>query len=211
MQFLQCLHFFWTDPKADYAVRLSGDEWKEWGALMAICLLSGECKKSTEFTEQTEAQLAMNSVPALIMFILLHLSTRTTADQPLPPWMWKYAFVYTELGVTIYAHFPKLVVTKDGEARWKFVSRKVSEKFRKMWAESASNDLRMRGRAVIDMMRSHTEFLLEQLLSWSKNLPESAVPIMDTLIAKARLEMEDYEWLKKKVQEMEQAKAAKAE
>jgi hypothetical protein len=201
LRFLKCLHLFGTDPKADYAVRLSGEEWRDWGALLAICILSGECKPSAEFTKQTAAQLAMNNVPALIMFILVHLSTRMTADQPLPPWMWTYGFVYTELGLTIYAHFPKLVKTDDGKWTWKFVSCEVTKDFQNMWREGEDEELQMRGLAAINMMRSHTEFVLEQLLIWSKNLPKTAVTIMDTLIARAHFEMKDYDWLLEKARE----------
>jgi hypothetical protein len=98
--------------------------------------------------------------------------------------------------------------TDDGDARWEFVS---CDDFKEMWVENPSDDLRMCGWVVMDLIRSHTECLLEQLLSWSKNLPESAVPIIDTLIARAHLKIGDHDWLKKRAQEKEQEKDAKAE
>jgi hypothetical protein len=112
----------------------------------------------------------MNSVAGLIMIIIMHLSTRKFPGQKLLPWMFLYAFVYTEKGVTIFAHFPKLV-TVGGVSRWKFVSWKISDTFRHMW-DSAEYDeeLRMRGLAAIYLMRSHTEFVVGQLFAWSQNL-----------------------------------------
>jgi hypothetical protein len=135
----------------------------------------------------------MNSVAGLIMIIIMHLSTRKSPTQKLLPWMFLYAFVYTERGITIYAHFPKLVVDAAGKSGWKFVSWKVSEIFASMWTKNGTVELRMRGLAVVYLMRSHTEFVLEQLLAWSQNLPKSAIPIMETLIARAEAEMEVYQ------------------
>jgi hypothetical protein len=200
LRFLHCLRLFGTDPKADYAARLSGEEWNLWGILLALCLFSGECKPHDKFVSQTVAQLAMNSVAGLIMIIIMHLSTRKSPSQKLLPWMFLYAFVYTEQGITIYAHFPKLVVTADGKSRWKFVSWRVSNTFETMWKYGTVDmELRMRGLAAVYLMRSHTEFVLEQLLAWSQNLPKSAIPIMETLIARADAEMEVYQKVLRKL------------
>jgi hypothetical protein len=195
MRFLDCLHLFGTDPKADYAVRLSGGAWVIWGLLLALCLLSGECKPSRNFGPKTEAQMAMNSVAALIMIILMHLSTRTTPNQKLKAWMFVYAFCYTEKGITIYAHFPKYVISHGGKGQWKFVSWRVTSKFSEMWGRNGTEDQRIRGLAALYLMRSHTEFLHEQLLTWSKNLPDSALPIIDMLIARSHARLEEYDSL----------------
>jgi hypothetical protein len=199
---LDCLRLFGTNPKADYAARLSGVDWFLCGFLLALCLLSGECKPSRNFGAKTEAQMAMNSVAALIVLILMHLSIRKSANQKLLPWMFLYAFCYTEQGITIYAHFPKFVVSPDGKGgKWKFVSWKVTNKFETMWAEDRTEPLRMRGLATLYLMKSHTEFVVEQLLAWSKNLPHSARPVIDRLIARSYLELGQWDWLIRKVHE----------
>jgi hypothetical protein len=135
----------------------------------------------------------MNSVAGLLMIIIMHLSTRKSPAQKLLPWMFLYAFVYTEQGITIYAHFPKMVIDADGKSRWKFVSWRVSKLFRFIWTKTGTVEMRMRGLAAVYLMRSHTEFVLEQLLAWSQNLPKSAAPIMEVLIARAEAEMEVYQ------------------
>jgi len=143
--------------------------------------------------------MAMNSVPALIVLILVHLSTRKSATQKLLPWMFIYAFCYTERGITVYAHFPKFVASPDGKGgKWKFVSWRVTDKFKNMWARNRTEDLRMRGLATLYLMRSHTEFVLEQLLAWSKNLPHSVLPIIDRLIARSQLQLEQCDQLIRK-------------
>jgi hypothetical protein len=202
LRFLDCFRLFGTNPKPDYAASLSGVDWLLCGFLLALCLLSGECKPARNFGAKTEAQMAMNSVATLIVLILMHLSTRKSANQKLLPWMFIYAFCYTEKGITIYAHFPKFVASPDGKGgKWKFVSWKVTEKFQEMWAKLRTEDLRMSGLATLYLMRSHTEFVLEQLLAWSKNLPRSALPIVDILIARSHVELGQWDWLIRKVHE----------
>jgi hypothetical protein len=46
---------------------------------------------------------------------------------------------------------------------------------------------------------NHTEFVLEQLLTWSKNLPRSVLPIVDILIARSHVELGQWDWLIRKV------------
>jgi hypothetical protein len=114
--------------------------------------------------------------------------------------MFLYAFIYTEKGIRIYVHFPKLVVGADTKLRWKFVSWRLSDIFRFMWTkERGSEKLRMLGLCTLYLMRSHTEFVLEQLLAWSQKLPASARPIMEALIARGEEQREVYQKVLRKL------------
>lgn len=192
MPLMNPLRFFATTPRADYAVRLSGEEWREWTDLMSLNLMSGEGKTHRNYAAndgRTAAQLAMNSVATLIIFILMYLSTRRDTgpnDPDLPAWMFTMSFVYTERGFTIYAHYPKFTGRK-----WEFASWKITQNLKDVLSQKASRADRVRCLAAFLLMRSHTLFVREQIKTWSQNLPPSVVPLMKILIARAHLEMVD--------------------
>lgn len=199
--FINALRLFATTSKPDYAARLSQKEWGDWTPLLAMILMYGEGKTQQAYnaSRRPEAQLAMNGVAILVLFILMYLSTRERSDsedKALPPWMYTNSFVYTERGFTIYGHHPKFV-----SGKWKFVSWKMSQHFHDVLTWGTSQAGRMRCLAAFFQMRSHTLFVLEQIREWKKNLPESVTPVMKMLIAKAHLDLKDEDWLRQKAEE----------
>ncbi|KIM22267.1 hypothetical protein M408DRAFT_28817 [Serendipita vermifera MAFF 305830] len=197
-RFADPLRFFGTTPEPDYAVRLFGKKWSHWTPLMALVMASGECKPIQKLKADTEAQLAMNSVATLVILILVYLSTRKSKKDPLPAWMFTMSFTYTQYGFVIYGHFPRVEKSPRGP-EWKFVSWQIANRFERVWESDTPNNLRMAGLAVLYELRAHTEFVVKQIGAWSDNLPPSVTPIMERLIAKAHLDMKDYEWLIEKV------------
>jgi hypothetical protein len=69
----------------------------------------------TDDKKDVAAQLAMNSIGTLILFILFYLDTRVKADAQFPGFCWIPAVVYHRAGFEVYAHFPKLRIDEEGE------------------------------------------------------------------------------------------------
>ncbi|KIM21485.1 hypothetical protein M408DRAFT_29554 [Serendipita vermifera MAFF 305830] len=189
-KFIDPLRHFGTNPKPDYAARVSGENWNHWPTLMSPIIVSGECKPASEVNDSTEAQLAMNSTAIMVLFTMMYLSTRTSASEDIPPWMFTTSLVYTEEGFAIYAHYPEF--TRSHE--WNFVSALLSKHFVGVWTDETSDQDRMRGLAALLKLRLHAQFVTERLLDWSRSPPASAAPIVAELIARAHLDMKNYTW-----------------
>lgn len=204
--FINPLRLFATTPRPDFVARLTGEQWQDWTYLMLLNLTYGEGKTYRTYAanaRRTSAQLAMNGVATLDIFILMYLSTRKYLedkqpnDQNLPPWMFTMSFVYTEKGFTFYGHYPKFV-----EQKWRFGSWEMSNRFANVLSNDATRADRMRCLAAFFRICSHTLFVLKQIQAWSKHLPPSVAPLMQTLIARAHFDAKDNLWLREKVEEL---------
>ncbi|KIM24091.1 hypothetical protein M408DRAFT_331992 [Serendipita vermifera MAFF 305830] len=107
------------------------------------------------------------------------------------------SFVYTEKGFTFYGHYPKFV-----EQKWRFGSWEMSNRFANVLSNDATRADRMRCLAAFFRICSHTLFVLKQIQAWSKHLPPSVAPLMQTLIARAHFDAKDNLWLREKVEEL---------
>jgi hypothetical protein len=115
---------------------------------------------------ECEAQLAMNSNATIITLIMIYLDTQSEQFAKLPGWMCVYALIYTELGFTIFAHYPSVHLTpKKGEGwHWRPISCVLSSVFANVLnQEDTGPEKRIRAIRVLLMIRSHALFLIEQV------------------------------------------------
>jgi hypothetical protein len=158
----------------------------------------------TDDTKDVVAQLAMNSIGTLILFILFHLDIRTEPDGQFPGFCWIPAVVYHQAGFEVYAHFPKLRLDKEGEYYWGFGSRLMSSKYANAWLEHKT-DKRMVALDALTRLRTHAILVAERLGAWMRRdvtkfkgimaAGEEASQILDQLIARARFEAGEYKWV----------------
>jgi hypothetical protein len=162
---------------------------------------SGDNKDLGNITGDTEAQLACNMRPTLILEILIYLDTRPTAHAPLPAWMWTFSWISTDSGFVVYVHYPSPKLLEGGKDwRWTMVSLVLTKKYRDVW-RSGSKAAHLRAKAAIDMLVSHTSFVHDQILAWSASRGQFGVGgIMNQLLARAEYEQGNFnrlrEWAK---------------
>jgi hypothetical protein len=205
IRFPDHLLLFSTAPHPDYGVRAGGDRWSHWPITLLPIVASGDNKRPKNNSNNkrpkndprdTEAQLACNMRPTLILEILMYLDTRTKADAPLPAWMWNFSWICTSTGFVIYIHYPSPKLSEDGKDwRWTMVSLILTKAYSNVWA---SNDKpsRLRAKAAVDLMVSHTSFVHNQIHAWSISRGQfGKAGIMNQLLARAEYEEKNFEQL----------------
>jgi hypothetical protein len=210
MRFTQPLRFLGTSPWPDYAARPSVNRWQDWGYLTP-CVFSAECKRSSTKGDDTEAQVAMNSHPILVIFITLYLDIRRTRDEPIPPWMWVYALIYTENGFEVYTHsISTEVPTEKGfeassesvRAGFRFRSTRFISDYSKVFRQDVKTDHRLKALTLLYMIRSHTLFVVDQVETWAKSREQEGGGMMDRFIARAQYELRKIDWLRDRVERL---------
>lgn len=158
----------------------------------------------TDYKKDVAAQLAMNSIGTLILFILFYLDTRVTADAQFPGLCWIPAVVYHRAGFEVYAHFPKLRIDEEGECYWGFGSQLMSSRYNDAWVEE-NRHKRMIALDALTRLRTHAILVAERLGAWMRRdvtkfkgrmaAREEASQILDQLIARAHFEAGEYQWV----------------
>ena len=92
----------------------------------------------------------------LTELILFYLDTRSTVDQPMPPWLFLFGILYTEQGFEVYAHYPRYEGGIWGATSLPLKAFTVFEGV-------DDQQERLRALAVVLRMQSHDLFLLRQL------------------------------------------------
>jgi hypothetical protein len=190
------------------------------------CFFSAECRPARTRNDDTEAQLAMNSNPILVIFALMYLDIRTSIGESMPGWMWVYALIYTEDGFDIYTHSlstrisPKLNNTEskgkdslDAKAsspdaskktRFVFRSTRLVTKYSTVFLQTTGRKDRMLALTALFMIRAHTLFVVEQVEKWAEKVERDGGGMMDKIIARAQYELGNVEWLQKKIERLNQ-------
>jgi hypothetical protein len=149
-------------------------------------------------------QLAMNTMGTLILFILFYLDTRVEPHGQFPGFCWIPAVVYHRAGFDVYAHFPKLRIDEDGEYYWGFGSQLMSSRYANAWLEEKRYK-RMAALDALTRLRTHAILVAERLRAWMTRdvtkfegrmaAGEEVSQILDQLIARARFEAGEYQWV----------------
>lgn len=187
-------------PFPDFAIRPFGESWNHLPALLRPCVGSSDAKPLERFTPNWEAQLALNSLSTLTIMICMHIDTRKTALDPIPPWMFIPAWIYTEVGFMLYIHYPSAESDKDTEWAWKFRSFQLVTKFKRLWKHSASNhDARVQALTAMITVRSHMGFVMDRIRLWTeKREKDGNSDMVNRMIARAYYEEKNYKWVVEK-------------
>lgn len=204
MPLIDTFKFLGTHPSPDIGVQArvqlwAPDDWKPFARLISPCVFSAECKREDTLTEKCEAQLAMNTNATINLLILIYLDTRTTQYQKLPAWMCIYSIIYTELGFTIYAHYPTFIPASNRKSSsWRPTSCELSRAFAKVFDQKCTHlDDRISALRVLFMLRSHALFLAEQIKEWAKKRGHyrQGDGVVDRILAAAHLQVDSIHWL----------------
>jgi hypothetical protein len=174
-------------------------------------MASGDMKTPKSMCDKNAAQIAFNTRVVIILQILMHLDTREAAHTPLPGWMFNLGWIGNHKGFTVYAHYPSINIANDGSWSWKMVSVVLTDTFANYWVGDSSRK-RQQAKAAVDMMASHTSFVLDQIRKWSQARGcYGEGSIMNRLIARAHLEEGNYDWLYRKMKEVKKETKEKQE
>lgn len=131
----------------------------------------------------------------LNVLTLVHLDTRKDPLSPMPHWMWIPGIIYTEKGYTIYVHHPGVFLDQENAWKWKHVSVKLTEVFSHIYPVDASDGKHASASQALSMLRSHAEFVLDQILAWSQTRGQFGKGIMDQFIAGSRYDGGKLNWV----------------
>jgi hypothetical protein len=192
------LRLFDTTPHPDLAVRAYGPQWDHWGDRLLLCVCCGDCKvcgKRSKPDPQWAAQLAMSVGATLNVLTLMHLDTRKDPFDPMPHWMWIPGIIYTEKGYTIYVHHPGVFLDQDKDWKWKHVSVKLTDTFSQIYPVRARSAKHTSASQAMSTLRSHAEFVLDQILAWAQTRGNFGEGVMDQFIARSRYDMGELNWV----------------
>jgi hypothetical protein len=118
---------------------------------------------------QAERVLACSFHPMMILLLLYYLDTRTSAEEPLPPWMVLFGVTYDERGLSIHAHYPEVVDLPDNGSDptrrvWGAHSDRLGKGLEDFWGWDITTRPYILG--TLYRIQGHCRHVLERLKSW---------------------------------------------